>query len=64
MAPRTGISFGGYVTAERRFGGYVTAERRFGDLVFPSRVSVGWWFGPAGFTSFFEAEVLDAVPVD
>jgi hypothetical protein len=46
------------------FGGNVTAERRFGDLVLPSRVSVGWWFGTARFAPFFEAEILDAVPVD
>jgi hypothetical protein len=45
------------------FGGNVTAERRFGDLVLPSRVSIGWWFGMARFAPFFEAEILDAVPV-
>jgi hypothetical protein len=46
------------------FGGNVTAERRFGDLVLPARVSVGWWFGTPRFAPFFEAEILDAVPVD
>ncbi len=45
------------------FGGNVTAERSFGDLVLPSRVSVGWWFGTDRFAPFFEAEILDAVPV-
>ena len=45
------------------FGGSVTADRRFGDLVLPSRVSVGWWFGTEHFAPFFEAEILDAVPV-
>jgi hypothetical protein len=46
------------------FGGNVTAERRFGDFVLPSRVSVGWWFGTERFAPFFEAKILDAVPVE
>jgi hypothetical protein len=45
------------------FGGNVTAERRFGDFVLPSQVSVGWWFGTERFAPFFEAEILEAVPV-
>jgi hypothetical protein len=31
--------------------------------VLPARVSVGWWFGTARFAPFFEAEILDAVPL-
>jgi hypothetical protein len=36
----------------------VHAERRFGDVVVPSEVSVGWWFGTPRYAPFFEAEVL------
>jgi hypothetical protein len=36
----------------------VHAERRFGDVVVPSDVSVGWWFGTPRYAPFFEAEVL------
>jgi hypothetical protein len=46
------------------FGGRIGADRRFGDFVLPSQVSVGWWFGTGRFAPFFEAEILDAVPVD
>jgi hypothetical protein len=35
----------------------VVAERRFGDLVVPSRVRVGWWFGTPRYAPFFEAEI-------
>ena len=45
------------------FGGDVHAERRFGDLVLPSRVTVGWWYGTPRYTPFFEATVLAAEPV-
>ena len=45
------------------FGGDVHAERRFGDLVLPSRVTVGWWYGTPRYTPFFEATVLSAEPV-
>lgn len=41
-------------------GGTIHAERRFGDLVLPSRVTVGWWFGTERYAPFFEAEILDA----
>ncbi len=44
-------------------GGHVSADRRFGEFVVPSQVSVGWWFGKRRFAPFFEAEILDAVPV-
>lgn len=43
-------------------GGEVLAEARFGDLVLPSRLQVGWWFGTARFRPFFEAEIGEAVP--
>jgi uncharacterized protein DUF6544 len=39
-------------------GGEVQAERRFGDLVIPSRLTVGWWFGSSRWNPFFEAEIL------
>jgi hypothetical protein len=38
----------------------VRAERRFGDLVLPSEVTVGWWFGTPGYAPFFRARVVDA----
>jgi hypothetical protein len=37
----------------------VRAERRFGDLVVPSAVTVGWWFGTPRHAPFFTAEVRD-----
>ena len=37
----------------------VHAERRFGDLVVPSRVTVGWWFGTPRYAPFFEAEITE-----
>ena len=42
------------------FGGQIHEERRFGDLVLPSRVSVGWWYGTSRYKPFFEATVLSA----
>lgn len=42
------------------FGGHIHEERRFGDLVLPSRVSVGWWYGTPRYQPFFEATVLSA----
>jgi hypothetical protein len=36
----------------------VRAERRFGDVVVPSSVAVGWWFGTPRYEPFFEADVL------
>jgi hypothetical protein len=41
------------------FGGTIHAERRFGDVVLPSAVTVGWWFGTPRFKPFFEATILD-----
>jgi hypothetical protein len=35
----------------------VHAERRFGDVVVPSRVTVGWWFGTSRYAPFFEADI-------
>ena len=46
------------------FGGHVRAERRFDDLVLPSAVSVGWWFGTPRFSPFFEATILDVTSPD
>jgi hypothetical protein len=34
------------------------------DVVLPSRISVGWWFDTPRYTSFFEATILAATPVD
>jgi hypothetical protein len=39
------------------FGGQVHAERRFGDLLIPSSLSVGWWFGTPRYAPFFKAHV-------
>jgi hypothetical protein len=41
------------------FGGQIHAERRFGDVVVPSAVTVGWWFGTPRFKPFFEATIQD-----
>ena len=46
------------------FGGDVLEEKRFGDFVLPARLRVGWWHGTERFSSFFEAEILSAVPDD
>jgi hypothetical protein len=45
----------GYVAC----GCEVRAERRFGDVVVPSSVRVGWWFGTPRYAPFFEAEVTE-----
>jgi hypothetical protein len=37
----------------------VRSERRFGDVVVPSALTVGWWFGTPRYAPFFEADVLD-----
>jgi hypothetical protein len=39
------------------FGGEVNAERRFGDVLIPSSLSVGWWFGTPRYEPFFEAQI-------
>jgi hypothetical protein len=41
-------------------GGVVHVERRCGDLVLPSRLTAGRWFGPPRWSPYFEAEVLAA----
>ena len=48
----------GYIPCGRE----VHEERRFGDLVVPSRVTVGWWFGTPRYAPFFEAEVTELLP--
>lgn len=45
------------------FGGSVHADRRFGDVVLPSDITVGWWFGTPRFKPFFEATILHAQPI-
>jgi len=45
------------------FGGEIAEERRFGEVVIPSRVTVGWWFGTPRYAPFFEATLLAARPV-
>lgn len=45
------------------FGGTIHAERRFGELVLPSRVTVGWWFGTPRYEPFFEATIRSAEPI-
>jgi hypothetical protein len=39
------------------FGGDVNAERRFGDVLIPSSLSVGWWFGTPRYEPFFKAQI-------
>ncbi len=46
------------------FGGDIHAERRFADVVLPSQVTVGWWYGTPRYKPFFEAEVTAAVPTE
>jgi hypothetical protein len=41
----------------------VGAERRFGDLVTPSSVTVGWWFGTPRYAPFFRAEIRELAAV-
>jgi hypothetical protein len=41
----------------------VRAERRFGDVVVPSAVTVGWWFGTPRWAPFFEATVVSLEPL-
>jgi len=54
--------------ARRKSYGYIPcgcevgAECRFGDLVVPSEVTVGWWFGTPGYAPFFRARVEDLRP--
>ena len=40
-------------------GSEVRAERRFGDVVVPSEVTVGWWFGTPEYDPFFTARIDD-----
>ncbi len=42
------------------FGGDIHAERRFGDLVLPSELTIGWWYGTDRYRPFFEATIQDA----
>ena len=39
------------------FGGDIHAERRFGDLVLPSELTIGWWYGTARYRPFFVATI-------
>ena len=42
-------------------GGDAHAEQRFGDMVIPSRLTAGWWYGTPQYDPFFEAEIHGAV---
>src|SRR4051812_32430351 len=44
------------------FGADTHAERRIGDLVLPSELTVGWWYGPARYRPFFQATIRDGAP--
>jgi Family of unknown function (DUF6920) len=46
------------------FGGDIHAERAFGDLVLPSQITVGWWYGTTRYAPMFEVTITDAVPYD
>ena len=61
-ARRGGCSAGRGSSACVPCGGDVLAEARFGDLVLPSGLRVGWWFGTTRFRPFFEADIREAVP--
>jgi hypothetical protein len=55
----------GPLRAELRRRGTADPARRarcFGDLVVPSSVSVGWWFGTPRYRPFFHADVLVLAP--
>lgn len=43
-------------------GGDAHAEQRFGDIVIPSRLTAGWWYGTPQYDPFFEAEIHAAEP--
>jgi hypothetical protein len=45
------------------FGGEVHAEQRFGDIVLPSALTVGWWYGTPRYKPFFEARITSAAPL-
>lgn len=45
------------------FGGDVAAEQRFGDVVIPTVVTVGWWYGTPRYRPFFKATVSAAAPL-
>jgi hypothetical protein len=44
------------------FGADIHAERRIGDLVLPSELTVGWWYGTARYQPFFQATIRDGAP--
>lgn len=44
-------------------GAIVNAERRFGDLVIPSELVAGWWFGTPQWAPFFHARIVDATVI-
>jgi len=47
-----------------RATGLMESERqRFGELVLPSRVTVGWWFGTPRYKPFFQATIRAVTPV-
>jgi hypothetical protein len=41
------------------FGADIHSERRFGDLVLPSELTVGWWYGTPRYHPFFQATIHD-----
>ena len=44
-------------------GGDVHAEKRFGNVVVPSRLTAGWWYGTPRYDPFFEVEIHAAEPI-
>ena len=43
-------------------GGDAHEEKRFGDVVIPSRLTAGWWYGTPRYDPFFEAQIHAAEP--
>jgi hypothetical protein len=42
------------------FGATIHADARFGEVVLPSRVTAGWWFGTPRYDPSFEATISSA----
>jgi hypothetical protein len=45
------------------FGGRVVAEQRFDDVVIPSQLEAGWWFGTDRYRPSITARITAVVPI-